>query len=72
VRVNCVAPGIAHTPMGEATIDTLPPDYAATRLLTQRFASAEEIARTIVFLLSPAASFVSGATLDVNGGRLLR
>jgi 3-oxoacyl-[acyl-carrier protein] reductase len=72
VRVNCVAPGIALTPMGEATIDGLAPDYAATRLLAGRFAAAEEIARVIVFLLSPAASFIFGATLDVNGGRLLR
>jgi 3-oxoacyl-[acyl-carrier protein] reductase len=72
VRVNCVAPGIARTPMGEATIDGLSPDYAATQLLAQRFAAAEEIARVIVFLLSPAASFVFGATIDVNGGRSLR
>ena len=72
VRVNCVAPGIALTPMGEATIDELAPDYAATKLLAERFAAAEEIARVIVFLLSPAASFVYGATIDVNGGRLLR
>jgi len=72
VRVNCVAPGIALTPMGEATIDGLAADYAATKLLAERFAAAEEIARVIVFLLSPAASFVFGATIDVNGGRLLR
>ncbi len=72
VRVNCVAPGIAQTPMGEATVEELAPDYAATKLLAQRFAAAEEIARVIVFLLSPAAGFVFGATVDVNGGRLLR
>jgi 3-oxoacyl-[acyl-carrier protein] reductase len=35
-------------------------------------AEPEEIARVIVFLASPAASFVYGATFDVNGGRDLR
>jgi 3-oxoacyl-[acyl-carrier protein] reductase len=72
VRVNCIAPGITLTPMGRATADSLPPDYARTRLLTGRFAEPEEIARCIVFLASPAASFITGATLDVNGGRELR
>jgi 3-oxoacyl-[acyl-carrier protein] reductase len=58
--------------MGKETIDTLPPDYASTQLLTRRFAEPEEIARCVVFLASPAASFVTGATLDANGGRVLR
>lgn len=72
VRVNCVAPGITLTPMGRDTVANLPPDYARTNLLTGRYAEPEEIARCIVFLASPAASFVTGATLDVNGGRDLR
>jgi len=72
VRVNCVAPGITLTPMGQETLDQLPPDYARTKLLTQRLATPEEIARCIVFLASPAASFIMGATIDVNGGRELR
>jgi 3-oxoacyl-[acyl-carrier protein] reductase len=45
---------------------------ARTKLLTGRFAEPEEIARCIVFLASPAASFITGATLDANGGRELR
>jgi 3-oxoacyl-[acyl-carrier protein] reductase len=72
VRVNCVAPGITLTPMGKETADTLAPDYARTKLLTQRFAQPEEIARCIVFLASPVAGFITGATLDANGGRELR
>jgi len=72
VRVNCVAPGITLTPMGQETVDNLPSDYARTRLLAQRFAVPEEIARCIVFLASPAASFIIGATIDINGGRELR
>jgi 3-oxoacyl-[acyl-carrier protein] reductase len=72
IRVNCVAPGITLTSMGEKTAESLPPDYAQTRLLAGRFASPQEIARCIVFLASPAAAFIVGATIDVNGGRDLR
>jgi NAD(P)-dependent dehydrogenase (short-subunit alcohol dehydrogenase family) len=72
VRVNCVAPGMTLTPMGQVTAAALPADYARNNLLLQRFAEPVEIARVIVFLSSDAASFVTGATLDVNGGRYLR
>jgi 3-oxoacyl-[acyl-carrier protein] reductase len=72
VRVNCVSPGITRTPMGEDTIASLDPDYASKRLLLQRYAEPEEIARCIVFAASPANSFMTGAALDVNGGRDLR
>lgn len=72
VRVNCVSPGITLTPMGERTARSLGPDYARQKLLAGRYATPDEIARTVVFLASPAASFVYGATLDVNGGRDLR
>jgi 3-oxoacyl-[acyl-carrier protein] reductase len=72
VRVNCVAPGITLTPMGQQTASTLAPDYAETKLLVQRFATPEEIARCIVFVASPIAGFMTGATIDINGGRELR
>lgn len=72
IRVNCVAPGITLTRMGEATASNLPSSYAKDKLLLKRFATPDEIARCIVFLASPAASFVTGATLHVNGGRDLR
>ncbi|HVA46043.1 MAG TPA: SDR family oxidoreductase [Pirellulales bacterium] len=72
VRVNCVAPGLTETEMGKQAIAEQDRDYLATKLLARRMASPEEIARSIVFLASPAASFVFGATLDVNGGRELR
>jgi NAD(P)-dependent dehydrogenase (short-subunit alcohol dehydrogenase family) len=72
VRVNCVAPGMTLTPMGEETLTALPPDYAQKRMLVQRFATPDEIARAIVFVASPCAAFMSGATIDINGGRVLR
>lgn len=72
VRVNCVSPGVTSTPMGERTLAGLAENYAASRLLAARIAAPDEIARCIVFVASPAASFVYGACLDVNGGRDLR
>jgi len=72
IRVNCVAPGITRTEMGQDTIDSLSEGYADRKLLADRFATPEEVAQSIVFLASPVAGFIHGATLDVNGGRYLR
>jgi 3-oxoacyl-[acyl-carrier protein] reductase len=72
IRVNCVAPGLTQTEMGRQAVGSQPSDYLEKKLLAQRMATPEEIARAIVFLSSPAASFIYGATLDVNGGRDLR
>jgi len=67
VRVNSVSPGPTSTPgtdaMGEgfaAIVSTIP---------LGRAADAEEIAEAIVFLASGKASYVNGATLNVDGGR---
>jgi 3-oxoacyl-[acyl-carrier protein] reductase len=72
VRVNCIAPGLTLTPMGEYTAQSLAPDYAQKRLLSQRFGNPDEVARCIVFAASPVAGFMTGATIDINGGRELR
>lgn len=63
IRVNCVAPGITLTPMGNETVNALPPDYAEEKLLTRRFAAPEEIAQCIVFVASPVALFHSGSMI---------
>jgi 3-oxoacyl-[acyl-carrier protein] reductase len=72
IRVNCVTPGLTMTPMGLDTIAALDADYARNKMLLQRYATPEEIAQVIVFLASPLNSFMTGATVDVNGGRDLR
>ena len=62
VLVNAVAPGPVRTPM---TADqTFDPSF----FTLGRMAEAEEIAGPLVFLMSPAASYVNGVVLDVNGG----
>jgi 3-oxoacyl-[acyl-carrier protein] reductase len=70
VRVNAVAPGPADTEM----IRTLDPEMQARLLQTLpmgRLASAREVAQAIVFLASPCASYITGETLNVNGGAFM-
>jgi NAD(P)-dependent dehydrogenase (short-subunit alcohol dehydrogenase family) len=72
IRVNCVAPGVTLTPMGKEAVKKSDPNYANKMLLSRRLAEPVEVAKVIVFLASSAASFIYGATIDVNGGRELR
>lgn len=75
IRVNCICPGDTDTPMlrdeayqlGEPSSGFLAD--AADRPLG-RIGSPEEIARTALFLVSDDASFITGATLVVDGGGL--
>ena len=74
IRVNAVAPGEVSTPMG---LEALHGDrrVLATylRLIPlKRIAQPEEIARVVLYLASDAASYVTGITLPVDGGIMLR
>ncbi len=71
VRVNGIAPGVIATPyhqryspppVFQKFIDNIPLGRAGT---------SEEIANVIVFLASPAASYIVGETVEVNGGMLM-
>jgi NAD(P)-dependent dehydrogenase (short-subunit alcohol dehydrogenase family) len=72
VRVNAVAPGHVRTPMLEHSlrIGSVTPEIVAARtqrIPMGRYAEPEEIAAAILFLASPAASYVTGETLYVDG-----
>ncbi len=70
ITVNCVAPGFIDTDMTRALPE------AQREALTQqiplgRLGQPEDIAAAVVFLASPAAGYITGATLHVNGGMFM-
>lgn len=70
VRVNAVRPGLIATEIHElhgglAQMNAL----AATAVPLGRSGSAEEVAQTVLWLATPAASYIHGAIIDVSGGR---
>ncbi len=71
IRVNAVAPGTTDTPMTSALFT--PEDAArfCTQIPLGRMGTADEIAAAVVFLASPDASFITGETLNVNGGAFM-
>jgi len=69
IRVNAVAPWYTETPLAKPVLDN--PDYLAdvlARTPMKRIAQAEEVATTAVFFCLPAASYVTGQCLAVDGG----
>jgi NAD(P)-dependent dehydrogenase (short-subunit alcohol dehydrogenase family) len=82
IRVTAVAPGLVDTPMlhefyaRRAAIHGADADELLREAIAEypigRLATAREIAETIVFLASDAASYISGATIPVIGGQLSR
>ncbi|KQS95536.1 SDR family NAD(P)-dependent oxidoreductase [Rhizobium sp. Leaf386] len=63
IRVNCISPGMVDTPMADG-FRTNVGNYALKRI-----AEPAEIAQALLFLTSSDASYITGATLAVDGGR---
>ena len=78
VRVNAVCPGVIRTPMAEKGIEQSAGLFGSTPEETWaglaaahplgRVGEADEVARAVLFLASDEASFITGATLSVDGG----
>jgi len=70
ITVNAVAPGFIDTDMTKSL-----PDAQKQALLAAipagRLGSPEDIAEAVFFLASPAAAYITGQTLSVNGGMLM-
>ena len=69
VRVNAVRPGIIATDIHASGGQPDRAERLAPQVPMQRAGSADEVAQAIVWLLSPAAAYTTGAVLDVSGGR---
>jgi len=70
VRVNALAPGIIRS----TGTDQYPPELleqSISRSPQKRAGTVEEVAHSILYLLSPAAAFITGATLRIDGGASL-
>ena len=68
VRVNLVRPGFIYTDMHASGGEPGRVDRLAPNVPLRRGGSAEEVARAILWLMSPAAGYVVGAMLDITGG----
>jgi 3-oxoacyl-[acyl-carrier protein] reductase len=68
VRVNCLAPGWIRTDWGEGA-STEWQERAARESLLARWGEPEDVARVACFLASPAAAFLNGQIVNINGGR---
>ena len=67
IRANAIAPGVIETSMAA----TIPESVRAEMLKNiplARFGTVEEVANVVLFLCSPLASYVTGQTIEINGG----
>lgn len=70
VRVNAIAPGYVMTDILKTVPQNLLDDFARLTMLG-RLGKPEEIAKTALFLVSDEASYITGQTINVNGGMRL-
>ena len=71
ITVNCVAPGFIDTDMTRA-LDVNQRGALIAQIPLGRLGAAEDVAGAVAFLASPAAAYITGTTLHVNGGMLMQ
>ena len=70
INVNCVCPGPTATAMTDAWGDEINTAFAQ-KIPFKRYGTPEEVGQTIAFLASDQASYLTGETIDVNGGLVM-
>lgn len=70
VNVNCVCPGPIETPMTEVWGEAMNKSFAE-KIPFKRYGTPEEVAEAICFLASDRARYITGETMDVNGGLVM-
>jgi 3-oxoacyl-[acyl-carrier protein] reductase len=71
VRVNCIAPGRIENDWS-LSLSEESQRKAVASIPLKRWGTPEDILGTALFLASPAASFITGQTIVVNGGEIMR
>jgi 3-oxoacyl-[acyl-carrier protein] reductase len=72
ITVNCICPGPIRTGMTEAIPDEHKVIFAKRRTALKRYGEPEEVAQMTVSLCLPAASYITGAVIPVDGGLMAR
>ena len=72
ITVNAICPGPIATPMTARIPDEQKAKYARRRTALRRYGSPEEVAHMTLSLCLPAASFITGATIPIDGGLMAR
>ena len=72
ITVNCVCPGPINTAITAGITDDDKATYARRRTALRRYGEPEEVAQVTLSLVLPAASFITGAVIPVDGGLTVR
>lgn len=72
ITVNCVCPGPIRTGMTAAVPDEAKAEFARRRTALRRYGEPEEVAHVTLSLVLPAASYITGAIIPVDGGLMAR
>jgi 3-oxoacyl-[acyl-carrier protein] reductase len=72
ITVNCICPGPIRTGMTQAISEADKATFAARRTAMRRYGEPEEVAHITVSLCLPAASYITGVTIPVDGGLMAR
>ena len=72
ITVNCICPGPIRTAMTEAIPEADKREFARRRVALKRYADPEEVAHGTLNLVLPAAGYITGATLPIDGGLTIK
>lgn len=72
ITVNCICPGAVNTGMTSNIADQHKQEFARRRVALKRYADPEEIAHMTLSLVLPAASYITGAAIPVDGGLTIK
>ncbi|MBX9729573.1 MAG: SDR family oxidoreductase, partial [Sphingopyxis sp.] len=72
ITVNCICPGPINTAMTDKVADEHKVIFAKRRTALRRYGEPEEVAHITLSLCLPAASYITGAVIPVDGGLMAR